>query len=734
MRQLLTDVRAKKMLAVLLVGLLAATLVLQAPRTVAAGELKDLNTSLKLMPKDTAFYCSMMRCGEKFKAIGDSRAWAKLMDLPAVQQGLAIYNIQAANPDSVPGQIQTTLKNPETKELLSMLADMGSEEMFLYGGKDFAGTMTLLQDMVNTQNNGPKFMKLTGEDADLDDAQVRQMLLMLSLSENLDKLKAPNMVMGFKVKDKDRVKAQLAKLQVISNILLMQAPEMEGRFKQETIDGSKYLTLSLDGEMIPVDDADVERLKAMETEPGDADKLIAAVKKVTVKIALGLRGDYLLLSIGSSTEMLEKLGKGELLIDREEFHPLTKYSEERLTSISYVSKDMMAALSTGKRDIDSLVELVDEFLPMAELTEEQTAQIKKDAAALGEDLKTFVPEPGAVLSFGFLADKGAESYTYNWTENLQLDGSQPLGLLGHVGGDPLLAIVGRGKHDPAQYDLLVKWVKVGYGYFETFGLPNMPKSERKKTKKALNKIKPLAKRLDTATADMLIPALADGQFGLVVDTKLKSKQFHVLMPETEHAMPMLEPALVIGVSDAELLRKACGEYREIIDGVLKILGDIKGSEVPKGLTVPEPEVVETSGCTTYGYALPEQWGLDKKIIPNAGLSKSVAVLSISRGHTQRLLNATPLKTGGLLSESDDKLAMAVVFDWTELLEAITPWVDYAVENATEIAGPQVETTEVASQVKTVLEVLGVLRAVTSKTTIEDDATVTHTLVEFGDIE
>ncbi len=722
-------------MAIALIGLMTATLVFQTPvQTASAGELKDLGTSLTMMPADTAFYCSMMRCGEQIQAIADSRAWAKLMDMPAVQQGFAMYKIQAANPDSGPGQFETALKNPETQELLAMLIDMSSEDMFLYGGKDFVGTMTLIQEVANTMRFGPIMVEATGQKGELSDDEVMQAMLMAALADNIELLKVPNMVMGFKVKDTDRIKAQLAKLQMIGNVLLMQVPEMEGRFKSETIDGVKYLILSLDGEMIPLEEADIERLKAVESTPGDADKLIAVLKKSTLKIALGLRGDYLLLSIGSDTETLKTLGKGELLIDRDEFKPLKKFSEERLTSISYISKDMMGTLATKKADIDGLLELVDELLPLAKLPEDQLAKIKSDAAKLAEDLKPMIAEPGAVMSLSFLGKQGAESYTYSWSENLQLDASQPLGLLNHIGGSPLLAIVARGKSDPAQYDMLVKWIKVGYGYFETLGLPNIPKGDRKKVKKILAKVEPLAKRLDTATRTMLIPALADGQLGVVLDAKLTSKQFHTEMPTTKHPMPMLEPAIVIGVSDADLLRKACSEYYAIIDGVLEILGDIEESDVPKGLKVPLPQIAESSTSTTYGYALPSEWGLDKKIIPNAGLSQTVAVLSISRGHTQRLLKSTPLEIGGLLADSNSNMAIAAMFDWAGLVDAATPWVDFAMEMAIEKVGPAADTSEVADQVKTVLELLKVLRTITSKTYAEGDATVTHTLVEFRDIQ
>ena len=74
-------------------------------------------------------------------------------------------------------------------------------------------------------------------------------------------------------------------------------------------------------------------------------------------------------------------------------------------------------------------------------------------------------------------------------------------------------------------------------------------------------MKPLLGRLDKATRNLLIPALADGQTGLVIDAKLTSQQFIKALPPTEQSLTMLEPAIVVGVSDAAKLKQA-------FDGIL----------------------------------------------------------------------------------------------------------------------------------------------------------------------
>ena len=85
-----------------------------------AGDLKDLDTSLKLIPQDAAFYTSTLRLGEQIEAVGESRAWAKLIESPAIQMGLMVYAMQAGDPQSPAGQFKAALENPEIRPLLDL--------------------------------------------------------------------------------------------------------------------------------------------------------------------------------------------------------------------------------------------------------------------------------------------------------------------------------------------------------------------------------------------------------------------------------------------------------------------------------------------------------------------------------------------------------------------------------------------------------------------------------------
>src|SRR5262249_18445384 len=256
---------------------------------------------------------------------------------------------------------------------------------------------------------------------------------------------------------------------------------------------------------------------------------------------------------------------------------------------------------------------------------EKLKQIRKDLEGLATDIKRFIPEPGATVGFSFLNGRGIESYTYQSGKFDEKDGAQSLTLLDHVGGSPLLALAGRRTISVQDYEMVVKWLKVGYGHFVDLVVSQLDGDKKEEFEKFARIALPLLKRADEVTAKMLLPALADGQSAFVLDGKLKSKQWHLALPESDKPMPMLEPAIVIGVSDAALLRKAAGEYRSSLNSLIAQLHKEKPDQIPE-LEIPEPSVKKAKSGSIYFYALPPNLGLDAQIVPSAGLSEHVLAL------------------------------------------------------------------------------------------------------------
>ncbi|MCE5302381.1 MAG: hypothetical protein LLF97_04625 [Planctomycetaceae bacterium] len=710
----------------------ALTLAVFGGRPVAAGDLDKLNVSLKWIPEDAAFYSTMLRNREQFEAIRQSNAWAKVRQMPAVEMLMAMYQAQTGVQGSGPSRLNEILSNPESRKVVDLLGDMVSDEAFVYGDETCIDFVELFQAVNAAQSYGPSVLQASGLAAGRDPSQLQAMMVLSTLAKHADLIAVPNFLVGFKVKNTELAKEQLIKLEMFANVFFESNKKTKGHFKKTKIGDYDYLTLTLDGSMIPWEQGVAGRLQSLEMKAGETQKVVERVKAAKLAVALGLRGDYLVCSIGSSFECLEKLGQGKRLADLPELRPLEAFASKRLTSISYVSEELNQQLNSNLSNVNAMLEIVDQMLPKANLSEEQDRRVRKDIDALVDDLKKMTPEVGAGLAWSFLCDRGLESYQYQWGDHRRLDGSKPLGLCEHVGGKPLLGVVSRAKFDIAPYDKMVGWLKVGYTYFEEFGLPAVPnKKDRDLIKNLLKETMPLLARLDKANREMLFPALDDGQLAFVVDGQLSSKRFHVTMPATEKPMPMAEPALVLGVSDAKLLKQAMDEYRAVVEDAIDVVRGIPGAEVPKDFKLPEAQKTQVAGGEVYCFALPKECGLDEQIVPTFGLSDHVAVVAISRPHAERLLKATPLAVGGVLEKGDRPRAVAGWLEIGELATTAAPWIDFAIDQNKETPAAQKESTQ--QQVRTGVEVLQAAPSFTSESYLKDDAMVTHSLLELHDI-
>ena len=700
----------------------------------AADPFEKLDTAARFVPADAAFFQSMMRNREQFEALTQSNTWEKLKAMPFVQMGLAVYNIQALDPESVPGQINAALRDPEQAKLFQLVTEMASDEVFIYGDENVVGSIALMQQISSAMRYGPAVLQLSGGMEDVNEDQLQAMLLLAVLAENADQIAVPEFVMGFRIQDTDNAAAQIERLETLVREALEEEADVPVKVAQKTVADVEYLTFTLPVRDLPWDEVSVEDLEKLETTEGDAKKVLEKIQSLEMVVSIGVRDDYVLVSFGPSTAVLEKLGQGDSLLARDELKPLAAFADRRVTGLGYMSAAMAKVASDVSQQVDDAVEAAEELLPLAELESDQQEKVLEDVRTLAEELKQFVPEPGPMAAISFLTDQGIESYQYDWTKRDDLDGSKALSLLDHVGDHPILAVIARDSSSTQQYAFVAKWTGKALDYVETLALPKMDEEDRDKLKQVLDMARPLLGRADKATREMLLPALADGQVALVLDRKLESSQFIETLPETEDSMPMLEPAMVLGVSDADLLCKAMGEYMSVARDMLDGMKKVEGTDIPDDIRIPDPKIESTAAGTLYSYALPAEWGIDEQIVPNAGLGNGVVVLSLTHDHTQRLLGSQSLAAAGVLADAGRPRAMAVVFDLAGLIEAIKPWAHLAIDqmDSEEAVGGQTEA--IRQQVGTVLEAIQTIRTITSETYSEGDALVTHGLVEIKDME
>jgi hypothetical protein len=718
---------------------LAAGMMVALP---AFGADDEYGNSLDWAPAEATVYSSSLRLKEQFDAIAESNAWKRFLEIPTIAMGWQMAQMQINNPEGPAAMFWQLMELPENKQLAKLAGEMFSEEIVFYAGEDFPKFMELLS-IVQGSRLAPMLEAMNQQGGVTDPNDARMRAVAQAIVDDPELLVVPEMVFAFKVKDEEAGETQLKRLEVLAKMALQQAKvEDQVTLKRETISDVEYLVLTLDGSSVDWPE-EVPNGVAIDEETYDSLKEVLEEKELVV--SLGVWNGYVLLSLGESTKHLQELGESDLLVESDAFEPLLPHLEEEegeLVAVSYVSADVMKSQAISGQDLDDAAEEVDELIENSDdIDDELKGQLSEDMVELADDLKPYLPKPGAIASCTLTTDEGFESFTYNWTENTRLDGSLPLELTNHLGGGPIIAVVARGVSDPEGYAKLAKWVGKGIEYFEGYGLAEMDEEDRAEAEQALAVIKPLLARIDAATREHLIPALKDGQIGFVIDADIRSKQWQGEMPESFTELPMAELAVVFGVSDPEELMAAGKAYWSIANDAVEALKELDDSDVPEDFQLQKPEKSETSDGTVFTWTAPSDADLDDQLALAVAVGEHVAAVATSPNLAERVLTETPWE-GFAVGSTEEPRAVAAGLDFPALIDAISPWIDYAIRvnlvgeeaAAQDPEDDDSQASEIIAQVHTGLEVLKCFRGAWSETIKEDGVWMTHSVTKFEDLE
>ncbi len=699
---------------------LAAALPVAATGPVRAADPAP-TTALHKVPATAETYHSVLRLGETIELLGRSRAWQQLWNDPVVKD----LRKKAMEKFSEPGNneaaaLRAFLAEPANAELLGLLLDAASHEVFVSTGAGTGDLLSLGQELAGGARYGPALQKLLGQGGDPNTARIR--IVLQGLAERPERVRVPELLIGFKVSDAAKVKTQLKRLDPLVAGALADTP-LKGRSKRATVDGDEFLVLELDGSLIPWDQVPIAMFEEKE---GEFAPLIKHLKGLKLTVSIGVRQGYLLVAVGPSTDQLAKFGgPGPKLAGLPEFKPLAELAGKPLTAVGYTSAAVRRATGVTAEDVTAYGDVLKAGLEHADLPDDVRKAIEKDGEALLKSIAKDITKPGAATSFSFRTARGWETYAHDYSPAAAGE-SRPLTLLNHLGGDPLMAAVWRSGTTVDDYRAAVKWAKIIAGHVEKVAIAKAPDAEPI-IKSVRQEIYPVLQELSDVTERLWLPALADGQEAVVLDAKWSSKQWHAALP-TGRPMPLPELGIVVGVSDREKLEKALEGY---LAGANKLLGKVRELAPPGSIPefeIPRPKVETKGGRTFAHYPIPAGLGVDEQFQPTGGLSDKVAVLALSRGHADRLLTETPLSSG--LAPFARKTAdSAFYFNWAGMVDTAAPWVDFGLRAAAP-GGDAKQNEEVARKV---IGALKIFRKYGSVTYRQNGVTVTHSEAVFQDV-
>ncbi len=708
-----------------------------------AAELAEHAHSLGVAPADAAFYSASLRLKEQLDIFLESKAYARLMEIPIIQiaKMQVMFQWQQSTEPAV-AEVRNYVQSPEGQEAVAVLKEMFSDEIFLYAGSNISEWIKLLTQASSMDRAARMQAKAEGEDP----AKGAPGRFFKSLSERISSgMTVPTMVVGFRIKDAERAKRELNEVHsLVRNLLDEHKPELSAHLQRDQIAGHEFLTLRVDGSMIPWD-----RIRQEAEDEAQVDEWRELLSDKTLAIALGVVDEFVLLSVGDSTDHLETFGQGQSLADQPAIQRLAKHADQRLVSIAYVSESLAKSMGSAEQTVEELAGAADEILQQAEVDDEQRQELIEDIRAL--DLSKYMPKPGHVATVAFLTPRGYEGFQYNAGTRPMMDSSKPLSILNHVGGNPMLLVATRSNDTVEDYDEAIAWLRQTAQHVEQIVETKADPEDWARYMQYRDRGIELLRRINNANREHLYPAFADNQGAVVLDVAAQSKQWVDQMPESPKPLPMLELGVVASVSDPDHLRQGAREYLAVLRDAIALMREINPDEVPD-FELPRPNKRELAGGgTLYAFPLPEEWGVDSQISANAGMTDAVAVASTLPGTTERLLAATPIAADTTL-DFNRPAAMVVHFEFRKMIDAVRPWINYGLdvamgklktnddEDEPEENGPaeqspmMIQLGFIVPQIEQFLNVATALRSASSVTYEEEGLWVTHSETHFEDLK
>ena len=712
-----------------------------------------------LVPHDAAFLSSSLRLRQQYDMLVGSNAYKAIMNLPAVKRALDSYDEQRSTPGSPFSTFESFLELPDNKAAAELLADMVATDTFVYGEPSCVSFWKLVRTVMEAQQRAglaagreDMVVEEMPDDAADDDLKIEAFaadvdtrrgarVALETLADNLDLLVVPDVVWGFKTTKRDVAVAQLDRLETLAASLLEGDPDGATAVARRKIAGGEVLTFTVDGSRVPW--ADVEReLAAATGDDQRAEQVFDRLRDLDLVLAVGLVGDWVIVSLGDSADHLDKLaipGSGRKgLLDLPVFAPLRADAGRPLTAVSYVSESFAEAVADPEAGLDSMVAALDGLETVEELPAEAVDDIRGLAKRAAGEYGRRLPQPGPWMGYSFLTDRGYEGYAWNWSRNQPFDGDRRLDLLEHVGGAPLAVLATRIKSDRAAFDAAVEIAAAAWQLGLRHGRPSMDDDERKSFDALAERLTPFAARLVTALREKVIASLADGQIALVLDAKGRAAKPQRRLPSSAEPLPIVEPGIVLPVADPKLFKDGLNDLFALADEFTEAVRELDPRAMPETYRIPEPDRAKSDGGSVWSWALANA-GLDEQIRPAIGVGDEVVVLSLVPKQAGRMLAESGLETGTQLTKFDEPLAAAAAVDVAGLIDAARPWVVYltrygCVQQREGEVDPRrqlsaddetPEAKDALEHVAVILEALKSLRVAVAETSYREGALVTH---------
>ncbi len=714
--------KLRAFVAVAIVALVAIGICLwrrgPAPKTPLTAEMQAGLGAAVYVPHDVSAYASHMRLGPSLKAVWNSQAVQSLLALPLVQQ----LWTQMERPYGA--LVRATKTEPVLVQGVPILEDAVSSEVFACTGAEFPDFLAAMGELQGAVQSA-RFWGLLGGFAADSNSPVAGVIEFIA--DNAERVQAPSILLGFKLTKPDAARAFLDAW--VPKI----GPTPVGAFVRRPLRAGVAHVLEIHGET--VFGAHLARLpRTLELQgidDGTSRRFVKWLANLRASLAVGVFSDYLLLSVSRDTSLLERWGRGRALAESPGLEPLRSGFRPGLQSFSYSSAELAKVFAFTPGDLRRLAEAFTGEVPDAGTTKGLKRRVLKDVELLIKDIDWPQPSPSVACSY---ANKGIETLSFGGQPDAGLDYSQPLTLLAHRGKQPIFFSASRAaKNPPDAYDKLVKWLKIGFGYFQDFAVPAIPPDDRKHYDTIMGFVRPFLAELDDATRTCLIPSIDGAQQLFVLDGGGTLASF----PDgTRPPKPIPIPRLAIAteLTDPAKFVQAIERYTAAARKLIEDTRKAYPKQVPPWLAIPPPVVAETAAGRQVHYPLP--WKLGQDVFPCALLKDRLLILASSSGLAREM--AEPVAMPASQVTAPDKAAGSVagadlVRAWDLFRGAADAILALILTDRQMRPEERNEAMLVKMHLDALWRSLGALRSYSSTTTLRDGCVVTHSWLHVEDI-
>jgi hypothetical protein len=639
-----------------------------------AQQLPDhLPKSLQLAPRDAAFYGSLLNLRQQWDQVVRSEPVQAMISHPAFQRLKEGLEQEWKKAGGQAAQVRTMMRVPLVQDLLALLQEMATEEMFWFADAKMDQFLVEFNRLISEANESmgsgnPEMLIRWYENL---------------VKARIDAIPVPTLVVGWKIEDQNRALGLLDQLQGIVLLGIGNVPglnQVTDAFQRIEDDRGTRLVLQLSADVVPWD------LIPSGTDQQEVifEKLQELLEGRTLTIGFGLLDEYLVMTVSEKAVQVKELGSGISLAAHPHLADVIAAPPGKLTSIGYQS-DSSAKASFGvtwNNYFSRLYRSLGPALTLANNGElpEWLEPLEEDLEWLDSEIGQHVPEFKGYTSYSYLIDEGQEGWIQRRSRAVLLDGSKPLSILDHLGGDPMIFLAQRHQYHPEWFGSARKIVRKMRIYLEGLSeSETLSASDAQRLSILLDEQWPNLEQIANAWQDKFLPGTRDGQFAIAVASgNLAQRQWASWMPESSEALPVPEAMLVTGVSDSQLVEDGFVATYQAANQTVDVLRKINPGRIPDDYSIPLPDHETIPTGDRFFYPIPDNCPAPKAMTPQVRLGKQWLSIGYSDPQCGAALEGTPLKDRAFWWDGSQPMAGASHIHLGKILESILPWVRYGV--------------------------------------------------------